>query len=92
MYLKNITQNSGDLMIGRFTAHLRILRPAALLNVLCISGPTLWRRLKGKSFPQHISLGGRPVGWLQSEVHPWKKARTGVRDKSHVAKCEGVQS
>lgn len=91
MYLKNITQNIGDPMIGRFTQE-RVLRSAALLNVLGISGPTLWRRVKDKSFPQPISLGGRSVGWLQSEVHAWIKARAGVRDQSHVAKGEGVQS
>lgn len=80
MYLKNITQNIGDPMIGRFTQE-RVLRSAALLNVLGISGPTLWRRVKDKSFPQPISLGGRSVGWLQSEVHAWIKARAGVRDQ-----------
>jgi prophage regulatory protein len=92
MYPKILPLNSGDQLPGRFPpAHERVLRLAALLAVLDISAPTLWRRVKDKSFPQPISLGGRSIGWLQSEVNAWIKARAGLRDHGHTANREGVQ-
>jgi len=69
----------------------RILRLPALLAAIDISAPTLWRRVKDKSFPQPISLGGRSVGWLQSEVNEWIKTRAALRDQTHAIKCQGVQ-
>lgn len=92
MRFKNIPPNCGSPLSGRLAAHERILRSSALLTVLDISAPTLWRRVKDKSFPQPISLGGRSKGWLESEVYAWIKARAEFRDQGHAAKCEGVQS
>jgi len=57
-----------------------------------MSAPTLWRRVKDKSFPQPISLGGRSIGWLQSEVNEWIKTRVALRDQTHARKLQGVQS
>jgi len=90
MHSRNKPQDN-DQVSGHLPAHERILRSADLLTVLNISGPTLWRRVKDESFPQPISLGGRTVGWLQSEVNEWIKARAVVRGQSLAAKREGVQ-
>ncbi len=90
MYSKNSIEFSSDHFSDRFSNHERILRLAALLSLLEISAPTLWRRVKDKNFPQPISLGGRSIGWLHSEVQDWIKARAGLRDQIHAAKSEGV--
>ena len=84
MHSKNTSQISGN--------YERILRSASLLAVLDISAPTLWRRVKEKNFPQPISLGGRSIGWLQSEVDAWINSRAGLRDQIHAPKSNGVQS
>jgi prophage regulatory protein len=59
-----------------------ILRKSTVLNSVGISGPTLWRWIKNNNFPQPVSLGGRSVGWLQSEVADWIEARAAKR---HIA-------
>ena len=92
MFHKNTSQNCCDQLSDRLVGHERILRSAALLSVLDISAPTLWRRVKDKSFPQPISLGGRSIGWLQSEVNEWINARAGLRDQAHRVTDKGVQS
>ena len=72
--------------------HELILKKPSVLNMVGMSAPTLWRRVKDKSFPQPISLGGRSVGWLQSEVNEWIKTRAALRDQTHARKHQGVQS
>ena len=89
---KNTSPNTSDQFCVRTEANERVLRLTALLAVIDISTPTLWRRVKDKSFPQPISLGGRSIGWLQSEVQAWIKARAGLRIKNRQAKIEGGQS
>ena len=69
-----------------------VLKKPTVLNRVGMSAPTLWRRVKDKSFPQPISLGGRSIGWLQSEVNEWIKARAALRNPSAVANAKGVQS
>lgn len=69
-----------------------ILKKATVLSAVGFSGPTLWRRVKENNFPQPVHLGGRSIGWLQSEVHAWIKARAGLRDQIQAAKREGAQS
>ena len=88
MHPKNTLEDYGD----QLAAYERVLRLSTLLPVIDISAPTLWRRVKDKSFPQPISLGGRSKGWLQSEVQAWIKERADLRDQSRAAKREGVQS
>lgn len=92
MHPKNTPEDYGDQLSGRIGAYERVLRLATLLPVIDLSAPTLWRKVKDKSFPQPISLGGRSKGWLQSEVQAWIKERADLRDQSHAAKREGVQS
>jgi prophage regulatory protein len=92
MHPKNTLEGYGDQLADRFAAYERVLRLATLLPVIDISAPTLWRRVKDKSFPQPISLGGRSKGWLQSEVQAWIKERADLRDQSRTAKLEGGQS
>jgi len=69
-----------------------IIKKSTVLGTVGFSGPTLWRRVKEKNFPQPVHLGGRSIGWLQSEVCAWIKARVELRDQIHAGKSEGVQS
>jgi len=38
---------------------------------LPFSAPTLWRKVKAKTFPQPVSLGTRITAWRVSEVRKW---------------------
>ena len=68
----------------------RILRKSTVLNAVGISGPTLWRWIKNENFPQPVSLGGRSVGWLQSEVADWIEARAANRHIAQIHKAKGA--
>lgn len=92
MHQKNTLEDYGDQLPGHMAVYERVLRLSTLLPVIDISAPTLWRRVKDKSFPQPISLGGRSKGWLQSEVQAWIKDRARLRDLSLETKLKGVQS
>ena len=92
MHPKNTLEDYRDKFASPLATYERVLRLSTLLPVIDISAPTLWRRVKDKSFPQPISLGGRSKGWLQSEVQAWIKERADLRDQSRAAKREGVQS
>jgi len=81
-----------DKTIGIPTTNLqvKVLRKRYVLYELGISAPTLWRWTKSKKFPQPISLGGRSVGWLQSEVNDWINARAALRSR-HTTGTRGVK-
>ena len=53
----------------------RILRLRQVKDMVGLSKTTLYARIGEGSFPRPISLGGRSVGWLESEVVEWQNAR-----------------
>ncbi len=52
-----------------------ILRLPAVRAVTGLSRSTLYNRIAEGHFPAPISLGGRAVGWLESEVQMWLEDR-----------------
>jgi prophage regulatory protein len=59
----------------------KILRKRAVLEKTGLSNSTLYDRISKELFPKPISLGGRAVGWLQTELEAWiaeqvRKSRT----------------
>jgi prophage regulatory protein len=49
----------------------RILRPKEVIRMIGMSRATIWRMEHDGRFPKHASLGGRSVGWLDTEIHQW---------------------
>jgi prophage regulatory protein len=51
----------------------RVLDLAAVMAMVPKSRTTLWRDMRADPprFPRPISLGGRRVGWLESEILKW---------------------
>ena len=91
MYPGNYFENCDYQSFGSTQTTERILRLPTLLAAIDVSAATLWRWVKDETFPQPISLGGRSVGWLQSEVQAWVKDRVILRNKTHATKCGKVQ-
>ncbi|MCU1224256.1 MAG: alpA [Edaphobacter sp.] len=52
-----------------------ILRLRKVLERTGFSRSTLYLRIAAGSFPRPISLGGRSVGWVDSEVDAWIASR-----------------
>lgn len=52
-----------------------------------LSRSTLYLRISQSTFPAPISLGGRAVGWVESEVNDWIasciEATRGTREVYH---------
>ena len=57
----------------------RILRKPELMTKLGLSDATIWRRERLGQFPKRISLGGKSVGWFESEVNAWLQAKKDAR-------------
>lgn len=47
---------------------LKILRRREVILRTGLSGPTIWRRMRGGKFPQCVQLGPGAVGWLEHEI------------------------
>ena len=52
-----------------------ILRLPKVKAITGLSRSTIYLRMSEGTFPQHISLGSRAVGWLRSEVTYWMEQR-----------------
>lgn len=57
----------------------KIIRKKELLNMLGLSGPTIWRMEQAGKFPQRLRLGGNSCGWLVSEIDDWIASRAAAR-------------
>lgn len=53
----------------------RILRLPEVLDRIGMKRSSLYKRVNDGEFPRQISLGGRAVGWYESEVEAWINAR-----------------
>ena len=48
-----------------------ILRLPAVMASIGLSRSSIYLRISEGSFPKPISLGGRAVGWIESEIQGW---------------------
>ena len=53
----------------------RILRLTDVKTRTGLSRSTIYLNISNGTFPKHISLGRRSVGWLESEIDGWIAAR-----------------
>ena len=52
----------------------RLLRKAEVLEIVCLSYPTVWSRMRAGTFPRSVRLGeGRfaRVAWRESDIREW---------------------
>lgn len=52
-----------------------ILRLPAVRHATGLSRSTIYLRVAEGTFPRPVHLGGRSVGWLESEVEEWVERR-----------------
>ncbi len=53
----------------------RFLRLPEVIARTGLSRSTIYVRLDERRFPRPVSLGGRAVGWIESEVDEWMRER-----------------
>ena len=54
---------------------VRFLRLPEVLARTGLSRSTVYVRLDEGRFPRPVSLGGRAVGWIESEIEEWIRER-----------------
>ncbi len=59
---------------------MKILRLKDVINKTGLARSTIYKYLDAGTFPKPIPLGGRSVGWIDSEVHEWILNRIEARD------------
>lgn len=62
---------------------MRILRLAEVREKTGLTKSTIYKYVGLGMFPRPISLGGRSVGWIDSEVHEWLLEKQVDRDMQH---------
>jgi len=64
--------------------NLKILRYKQLFELVPLSRSSLWRRIKNKTFPKPIPLGGISVGWVYQDIVDWinQQKKQNIPDKA----------
>lgn len=53
----------------------KILRLRRVIETTGLAKSTIYKKISDKEFPSQISLGGKAVGWLESDVEKWIEGR-----------------
>ncbi|HBP1972697.1 AlpA family transcriptional regulator [Pseudomonas aeruginosa] len=59
---------------------MRIIRLKEVSHATGLARSTIYKYLSEGTFPKPVPLGDRCVGWLESEVQGWIRARVEERD------------
>jgi prophage regulatory protein len=59
---------------------MRILRLKDVIEKTGIARSTIYKYVDAGTFPEPIPLGGRSVGWVDSEIHNWIAEKIENRD------------
>lgn len=57
----------------------RIIRKPELFWKLGLSDATIWRMEKSGKFPRRIQIGGKAVGWFDTEINDWLNQKSAAR-------------
>jgi prophage regulatory protein len=49
----------------------KFIRLPEVKNKTGLSRSSIYLRMSNGEFPQSISLGGRAIGWLESDINEW---------------------
>ena len=52
-----------------------ILRLPKVMTISGLSRSSIYARIAQNEFPKPISLGGRAIGWLESDIEKWLEQR-----------------
>ena len=59
---------------------MRFLRLKKVIEITGLSRSSIYKNITEGQFPRSVSLGGRSVAWLDSEVEKWVMERVEARD------------
>lgn len=59
---------------------MKVLRLDAVVLTTGLARSTIYKLIGSGDFPRPVSLTGRSVGWIESEVIAWIQSRIKARD------------
>lgn len=62
---------------------MRVLRLADVIEKTGLARSTIYKYVDAGTFPRPISLGGKSVGWIDSEIHDWLQEKQIERDMKY---------
>lgn len=62
----------------------RFLRFAQMQSLVGLSRSSIYARIQEGSFPRSISLGGKAVAWLESDIEGWITAQIATTDQANA--------
>lgn len=69
-----------------------ILRRPRVQAVTGLPRSSMYAKIAAGQFPKPIPLGKKAVGWIESEIVEWQKARIAARDGAPCRKMRGRRS
>lgn len=66
---------------------MKIFRLTQVMDCTGLGRSTVYKYIAEGLFPRPVPLGYRAVGWLESEVTDWIKARIKERDDSELKRA-----
>ncbi|HEJ7990393.1 TPA: AlpA family transcriptional regulator [Serratia liquefaciens] len=80
MTVSTLTPSTPSLMLQNgYTPRERFIRLPEVLYITGLSRSTVYEMMSRKQFPVQVSLGGKNVAWLASEVEQWMDERIANR-------------
>ncbi len=61
---------------------VRLIRLKQVMEITGLSRSSVYRYIDEGRFPQSVSLGGRAVAWVESEVERWIEEVINQRDSN----------
>ena len=60
---------------------MRLIKLNDVIDKTSLRRSTIYKYMAENKFPQSVSLGGRSVAWIESEITDWLLERIGERDE-----------
>ena len=61
----------------------RLIRLNEVMRITGLSCSRIYQYISEDKFPDNVSLGGRSVAWVESEVYRWVEGVIGRRDNNN---------
>jgi prophage regulatory protein len=78
-----LRQFAANIMDKNRSDVMRVLRLAEVIEKTGLARSTIYKYADLGRFPRPISLGGKSVGWIDSEIHEWLQDKQVERDIRH---------
>ncbi|WP_275257426.1 helix-turn-helix transcriptional regulator [Citrobacter koseri] len=84
-FSSSVSASTAPLMMPADTVPERFLRLPEVLHLCGLSRSTVYDLIRRDAFPQQVSLGGKNVAWLHSEITVWMADRIAARNRGYDA-------